>query len=320
MQSYDVNDLKLHTSKDAYSKLGQSHSHAAVRKPNDSVWHRIIYLPVVETPLNPCMTQWQYCSLISMSTLRVCVDHRGSSSLSKTHLVLMIWVRDVIGHVARRMRQDDHHVIAGGGRGTQPVCLGLDEWGQLVSAELILRLGQAWGHLTWGTEVTNEELGSLMYSWLKSLWLQVVFLVGLSKHSVMDSTHRVWGDADECKGLAGQGNEVGPSSASNRLVSQRCFCTGTEHILQTHRYAWKKPFVLLNGAKLRVSCTAFTMSNVSSHKCLVLGCFSTSVPFSVSIKQSLPTVKKIFVLFSAAVLNTSHACYAVTVSATQELE
>lgn len=68
-----------------------------------------------------------------------------------------VW--DVIGHVARWMGQDDHHVLAGGGRGSQPVCLGLDEGGQLVSAELILSLGQAWGHLTLRDRgPTNEEL------------------------------------------------------------------------------------------------------------------------------------------------------------------
>lgn len=90
-----------------------------------------------------------------MSTLRVllflCFAPDRTQKLSppsETHLVLMKGVRDVIGHVARWVGQNDHHVLAGGGRGTQPVRLGLDERGQLVSAELILGLGQARGHLT----------------------------------------------------------------------------------------------------------------------------------------------------------------------------
>lgn len=45
----------------------------------------------------------------------------------RTHLVLMEGVRDVIGHVACWMGQNDNHIGAGGGRGPQPVCLGLDE-------------------------------------------------------------------------------------------------------------------------------------------------------------------------------------------------
>lgn len=63
------------------------------------------------------------------------------------HLVLVERIRDVIGHVARRMGQNNDHVRAGGGRGSQPVCLGLNESGQPVSAELVLRLAQTWGHL-----------------------------------------------------------------------------------------------------------------------------------------------------------------------------
>lgn len=66
-------------------------------------------------------------------------------------------------------------------------------------------------------------------------------------------THHVSADVDECKGLAGQDNEVEPSSASNRLVSQRCFCTGTKHILQmhvTHFFFFFKPFVHLNSPQL----------------------------------------------------------------------
>lgn len=57
----------------------------------------------------------------------VCADQSKSSPVSKTHLVLMKGVRDVICHVARRMGQDDHHVLAGRGRGTQPVCFNLDK-------------------------------------------------------------------------------------------------------------------------------------------------------------------------------------------------
>lgn len=45
----------------------------------------------------------------------------------KADLVLMEGVRDVIGHVACRMGQNDDNVGAGRGGGPQPVCLGLDE-------------------------------------------------------------------------------------------------------------------------------------------------------------------------------------------------
>lgn len=64
------------------------------------------------------------------------------------HLVLVEVVRDVVGHVAGRMGQNNDHMGAGGGRGSQPVCLGLDKGGQPVSAELVFCLAQAWGHLT----------------------------------------------------------------------------------------------------------------------------------------------------------------------------
>lgn len=57
-------------------------------------------------------------------------------------------IRDVIGHVAGWMGQNDDHMGAGGGRGSQSVCLGLNEGGQSVSAELVLCLAQAWCHLT----------------------------------------------------------------------------------------------------------------------------------------------------------------------------
>lgn len=64
------------------------------------------------------------------------------------HLVLVEGIRDVIGHVAGRMGQNNDHMGAGGGRGSQPVRLGLDERGQSVSAELVLCLAQTWRHLT----------------------------------------------------------------------------------------------------------------------------------------------------------------------------
>lgn len=65
-----------------------------------------------------------------------------------THLVLVEGIRDVIGHVTSRVRQNDDHMVARGGRRSQPVCLGLDMCGQPVSAELIFCLTQTWGHLT----------------------------------------------------------------------------------------------------------------------------------------------------------------------------
>lgn len=43
------------------------------------------------------------------------------------HLVLVEGIRDVIGHVAGRMRQNDDHMVARGGRGSQLVCLGLNK-------------------------------------------------------------------------------------------------------------------------------------------------------------------------------------------------
>lgn len=54
----------------------------------------------------------------------------------------------------------------------------------------------------------------------------------LFKHCIVNETHRVWEDVDEWKGSAGRGTEVEPSSVSNLLASQRCFCTGTRRILQ----------------------------------------------------------------------------------------
>lgn len=66
----------------------------------------------------------------------------------KTHLVLVEGIRDVIGHVAGWMGQNDDHVCAGGARWPQPVRLGLDKRGQPESAELVFCLAQAWSHLT----------------------------------------------------------------------------------------------------------------------------------------------------------------------------
>lgn len=64
------------------------------------------------------------------------------------YLVLMEGIRDVIGHVASRVRQNNDHMVAGGGRRSEPVCLGLYKCGQPVSADLIFCLTQTWGHLT----------------------------------------------------------------------------------------------------------------------------------------------------------------------------
>ena len=36
-------------------------------------------------------------------------------------------IGDVIGHIAGRMRQNNDHMGAGGDRGSQSVCLGLDK-------------------------------------------------------------------------------------------------------------------------------------------------------------------------------------------------
>lgn len=43
------------------------------------------------------------------------------------HLVLVEGIRDVIGHVAGWMGQNDDHMSARGGRGSKPVSLGLDK-------------------------------------------------------------------------------------------------------------------------------------------------------------------------------------------------
>lgn len=63
-------------------------------------------------------------------------------------------IRDVIGHVASRMGQNNDQMSIGGCRGPQPVCLGFDEGGQSVSAEFVFHLAQAWSHLPWAAEIT----------------------------------------------------------------------------------------------------------------------------------------------------------------------
>lgn len=167
-----------------------------------------------------------------------------------------------------------------GPRWVRPACVGgahTRSASSLGSPRLRDR-GHKWGVCDGWMQVCVDFGKESIHDW-KSLrtWRQDVILVGLSNHCVLDYTHHVWGDVDECKGLAGRGNEVEPSLALNRLVSQRCFCTGTKHILQMHRYRWKKAFAHLNGAKLLVSCTGFTMSNAISTKFLVLSFFYLSV-------------------------------------------
>lgn len=45
------------------------------------------------------------------------------------YLVLVEGIGDVVGHVAGWVGQNDDHMGAGGGRGSQPVGLGFDEGG-----------------------------------------------------------------------------------------------------------------------------------------------------------------------------------------------
>lgn len=81
----------------------------------------------------------------------------------------------------------------------------------------------------------------------------------LVQHSIVNTTHHVWWDVDEWTGWADPGTEVELSLVSNLLVSQKCFCTDTKHILQTdtqHRelrlLIWTPK--LLHAAALTTDC------------------------------------------------------------------
>lgn len=107
-------------------------------------------------------------------------------------------------------------MVPRGGRGSQLVCVGLNEQGQLLPAELVLRLSYAWGHLTWGAEKAE----------IQATWIQPqASKVKSSSHPCLKDTHHVWWGEDEWRGWAGQGILVGQSLVLNLQVSQKYVCT-----------------------------------------------------------------------------------------------